>query len=278
MQLNSLVFFDPILREPAQLWANRFGLLPIDGSSVATKGARELHRFLVEQCNHQPGGFVLALDTHGLALYAVDPDSGSLSIQADFHGPSVTYRRKKGGGKKQMIARAVGIRGSRLPSVLDATAGLGSDAFVLASLGCEVTLLERVGVVYALLEDGIAQARRHGVAEDTELLEILDCMRLVESDAQNYMNECPIRERPDVVYLDPMFPVRAKTSKVGKEMQVFHTLMGPEDDAGKVLEGAVNCARQRGVVKRPRKGPALSGLAPSHSLEGKRNRYDVYML
>ena len=43
-----------------------------------------------------------------------------------------------------MIARAIGLNSPTAPHVLDATAGLGGDAFVLASLGCPVTMVERV--------------------------------------------------------------------------------------------------------------------------------------
>ena len=43
---------------------------------------------------------------------------------------------------KDLIAKAVGVKGAYRPTVIDATAGLGQDAFVLASYGCEVVMLE----------------------------------------------------------------------------------------------------------------------------------------
>ena len=57
-----------------------------------------------------------------------------------------------------MLAKAVGLKKGACPDVIDCTAGLGRDAFVLASLGCRVVMLERVTVVHALLNDGLAQA------------------------------------------------------------------------------------------------------------------------
>jgi 16S rRNA (guanine1516-N2)-methyltransferase len=276
MKLTSLVYMDAALQEAAQQWASRFAVPCVDGGSVATAKPKFVQRFLAEQCAEESGAFVFVLSSAGLALHAVGPDS--VSIRADFHGPTVTYRRKQGGGKGQMIAKAVGLRSGVAPHVLDATAGLGGDAFVLASLGCQVTLLERVAAVRGLLEDGLVQARLFGEAQDRELLEVLERMTLVEADSLNYLREVSTEERPDVVYLDPMFPVRTKSAMVKKEMRVFHSLVGVDSDADGLLEAALSCARYRVVVKRPRIAPALVGPPPSHVLEGKSNRYDVYTI
>ena len=177
-----------------------------------------------------------------------------------------------------MIAKAVGVRPGVYPRVLDATAGLGGDGFVLASLGCQVTLLERVAAVRALLEAGLTQARRFAQAEDAELLPVLDRMALVETDATAYLRNRAAADRPDVVYLDPMFPQRSKSAQVKKEMRVFHSLVGSDTDADALLAAALDCARYRVVVKRPRLAAPLADTAPNHALQGKRNRYDLYTL
>ncbi len=277
MKLTSLVYLDAALQEIALQWASRFALLCVDGSSVAMAKPKVLQRFLADQCTGEAEAFVFVLGLDGLVLHAVGAEHG-LSIRADFHGSTVTYRRKQGGGKGQMIAKAIGVRSGVHPWVLDATAGLGGDAFVLASLGCPMTLLERVPAVRLLLEDGLAQARRFAVDQDSGLVEVLDRMTVVEADSLNYLREISEEDRPDVVYLDPMFPVRTKSAMVKKEMRVFHSLVGPDPDADGLLEAALSCARYRVVVKRPRRAPALVGPAPSHVLEGKSNRYDVYAI
>ena len=140
------------------------------------------------------------------------------------------YRRKKGGGRSQTIAKAVGLKGGKSPTIIDATAGLGVDAFVLASLGCSVTMLERVPAVHALLENGLESSREYAAMHDSELAIILDRMQLVSGDAEGYMNDLSDETRPDVVYLDPMFPERRKSAAVKKEMQVFHQLIGADED------------------------------------------------
>ena len=212
----------------------------------------------------------------GLSLSQIAEDN-LLSIRADFYSPSVNYRRQKGGGKGQMIARAIGLNSLSAPYVLDATAGLGSDAFVLASLGCPVTMVERVPEVHALLADGLRVAGAWGSAKDQTLIAILKRMTLVESDAAKYMQTLEDTKKPEVVYLDPMFPLRTKSAQVKKEMHVFHQLIGKDVDADLLLQTAKECAQKRVVVKRPRIAPFLAGLEPNYTLEGRSNRYDVYL-
>lgn len=84
-----------------------------------------------------------------------EPKLGGIFV--DFVGGAMAHRRKFGGGRGEAVAKAVGIKGSYLPDVVDATAGLGRDAFVLASVGCRVRMLERNPVVAALLDDGLTR-------------------------------------------------------------------------------------------------------------------------
>lgn len=202
-------------------------------------------------------------------------------VQVDFLGGAVDHRRRFGGGKGQMIAKSVGLKPHVYPKVADLTAGLGRDAFVLASLGCKVQMWERSPVVYRLLADGLARARQ-GAQEsgDQALADILAGMTLHRGDGLSYLQSLSADdpERPDVIYLDPMFPERQKSADVKKEMRAFHTLVGADEDAGALLEPALQQARYRVVVKRPRKAPDLGGRAPGHRIEGKSSRFDVYAL
>lgn len=277
MKPTSLVYLDAALVGEARDWADRLGLACVDGTSVAGAKPKMLQRFLADLTAAGDEAFVFVFDSAGLGLHAVRPDT-AVRIQADFHGPTVTYRRKQGGGKGQMIAKAVGVRSGVCPHVLDATAGLGGDGFVLACLGCPVILLERVPAVRALLVDGLARARTYGAEQDAELVKVLDRMSLIEADALDYMRDLSTEDGPDVVYLDPMFPVRTKSAMVKKEMRVFHSLVGTDPDADGLLTAALACARHRVVVKRPRIAPKLAGPEPNHVLKGKSNRYDIYTI
>lgn len=192
----------------------------------------------------------------------------------DFISGAVAHRRQYGGGKGQMIAKAIGMKGGIKPSVLDATAGLGKDAFVLASLGCEMTLLERSPIVHALLQDGLERA-----AQVEEVSDIVQRMTLVHANSIEWMLQQAERgERYPVVYLDPMFPHNDKSALVKKEMRAFRPVVGDDLDADQLLDAALSIAENRVVVKRPRKAPFLADRKPSLQFEGKSSRYDVYPL
>ncbi|MES2824400.1 MAG: class I SAM-dependent methyltransferase [Pseudomonadota bacterium] len=236
--------------------------------------------------------FVVIFDEQGAALQQTGRKAPG-PIRAEFTEGAVDHRRKFGGGKGQMIAKAVGVKAGVYPRVLDATAGLGKDAFVLATLGCSIQMLERSPCVHALLESGLTRAREFAAYEDPELKHILARMELLNTDSHDYLTQIADDDRPDVIYLDPMFPDRQKTADVKKEMAAFHHLVGKDEDADSLLEKALAKAQYRVVVKRPRKAPFIGatssgakgsdgtepgGKIPSYQLEGKSSRFDIYTL
>ena len=197
-------------------------------------------------------------------------------ILVDFTEGSVDHRRKFGGGKGQMIAKAIGIKAGVYPRILDATAGLGKDAFVLATLGSRVDMIERSPLVHALLENGLSRAREFAAESDPDLFEILQRMQLLHHTSHDYLQSLPTDQYPDVIYLDPMFPERDKSAEVKKEMSAFHSLVGKDEDADQLLPIALAHVNYRVVVKRPRKAPFLNNQTPSFQLEGKSSRFDIY--
>jgi 16S rRNA (guanine1516-N2)-methyltransferase len=201
-----------------------------------------------------------------------DPKSGPVYV--DFVQGKARHRLKFGGGKGQDIAKAVGLHKLSHPHVIDATAGLGRESFVLASLGCTVTLLERNPLVHALLEDGL---RRALVSEDDELLSIIRRMTLINTDARHWLAQLPDDEYPDVIYLDPMFPERRKSALVQKEMRFFHQVVGDDQDDDTLLEIARRHCKHRVAVKRPRHAALLAAEKPAFVISGKAIRYDVYL-
>lgn len=221
--------------------------------------------------------FVLWFTDSGLGLQQTGPKAPN-AIAVNFTEGAVDHRRKFGGGKGQMIAKACGVKAGCYPHILDATAGLGRDAFVLASLGCRMTLIERSPIVYELLKDGLERGRLFAASEDAELAEILNRLALVPEhiDSLAFLNRLTDIDRPDVIYLDPMFPERQKSADVKKEMKAFHSIVGADLDADALLPLALEQANYRVVVKRPRKAPFLNSQAPSYQLEGKSSRFDIY--
>ncbi len=220
-----------------------------------------------------PDGLRLVQDEEGLAL-AGDEKRYGKPLRVDFVAGKAAHRRRFGGGRGQLIAKACGLTKGVTPSIVDATAGLGRDAFVLASLGAQVLLIERVAAIAALLEDGLKRASRHN-----ETADIAARMTLRHGDGAQALEALVASAdfMPQVIHLDPMFPHREKSALVKKEMRLFRELAGDDNDAPRLLEAALNVATHRVVVKRPRKAPPIAGPAPQHTLEGKTSRYDLYV-
>lgn len=191
-------------------------------------------------------------------------------IYVDFVEGTMAHRRKFGGGRGEAVAKAVGIKKDYLPDVVDATAGLGRDAFVLASIGCKVRMVERHPVVAALLEDGLKRAYR-----DADIGEWMqERMTLIHASSAQALTE--ITPPPDVVYLDPMYPHKAKSALVKKEMRVFQSLVGADEDADALLEPAMTLAKKRVVVKRPDYAEPLNNQAAHANVTTKNHRFDIY--
>lgn len=223
------------------------------------------------QLIHSPAATLALVQTNErLELRKLDePKLGAIVV--DFAEGALAHRRKFGGGRGEAVAKAVGIKGDYLPSVIDATAGLGRDAFVLACVGCRVTLVERNPIVCALLEDGLNRAYL-----DPEIGAFMqERMRLAAVRSIAELN--PDSDFADVVYLDPMYPHKQKSALVKKEMRVFQHLVGADLDSDAFLLPAKDLARKRVVVKRPDYAPFLADTKPDFSQETKNHRFDVYL-
>ena len=194
-------------------------------------------------------------------------------VRVDFASAGANYRRNSGGG--ELIVKAVAGIKQQLPTVLDVTAGLGADSFVLASRGYPVTMIERSPVVALLLSDGL---RRAGELDDEELRDIVERMHLHSGDSLDYLRQLAAADYPDVIYIDPMFPASKKSALVKKEMQAFQQLVGADHDSDALLQLALEKALYRVVVKRPLKAASLAGFKAAFSIKGKAVRFDVYPL
>jgi 16S rRNA (guanine1516-N2)-methyltransferase len=219
-----------------------------------------------------PSRFLLYLGTTRLELRDLAPDAPG-PVFVDYCAGRSDHRRRHGGGKNQPLARAAGLGKLSAPSVLDATAGLGRDAFVLATLGCRVTLVERSAAFAALLTDGIERALL-----DAEVRPIAERMRVIHADSKEYLQRLPPESRPDVIYLDPMYPHRDKSALVKKEMRYARALVGEDTDAEELLDIALGTARRRVAVKRPRNAAPLPGPQPTAEIASTNTRYDIYMV
>ena len=220
-----------------------------------------------------PGeGFYLHYSNDGLALCQAGPRAPG-PVQIDFVSGKLGHRLRFGGGRGQPLARAVGIKAGFTPSIWDATAGLGRDAFVLASLGCDVRMSERSPILVALLDDALQRA----VIDDEAEAWISQRLHLKSGDAIQLLAALTTDERPDVVYMDPMYPEAKGHVLVKKEMRALQQILAGDPDADQLLEVALSKAQRRVVVKRPKRAEHLAGKVPSASVESKNTRYDIYV-
>ncbi len=209
----------------------------------------------------------LVVSSMGASLQLVEPKPPG-PIVIDFAAPAMEYRRK--GGQNELLGRAVGVKADRKPRVVDATAGLGRDAFVLADLGCEVTLIERSRVLAWLLAEAVAVA---GISASGHVREAAARMQVVPGDSATHT--VPAQA---VIYLDPMFPERRSSAAVKKDLTLLQALHGNTDPGEEALwDWSQSQPAARIVVKRPVKAPPLCGQKPSHAISGKAVRFDVYV-
>jgi len=192
-------------------------------------------------------------------------------LRVDFVNGPVAHRLRFGGGRGQDLPKAMGLRAGKTPTIIDATAGLGRDAFLLASLGADVTLIERSPKMHALLEDAMARARQEG----GDFAEIMARMTLLHGDAKALLPNLTA----DAILIDPMHPPRKNSALVKRELRQVREIVGTDEDAADLLRVALECANKRVVLKWPAKADPISDVrACSHQIIGKSTRYDVFMI
>ena len=163
----------------------------------------------------------------------------------------------------QPLRKAVGYKGQPL-KILDLTAGWGQDAWLLAGLGCEVTAIEKNKLIFAFLNF----LNKNPDPEVGKLKFILD-------DSLHYLKTVKTDNKPDVIYMDPMFQPNKKAAS-GKALWILQQITtADEKNITELFEEALKKSRKRIVVKRgkrerPFKGPLLC------SFSGRAIRFDVF--
>ncbi len=224
-------------------------------------------QFNLTLIDFNPDQTQLVYDGEKLAIHV--PDLGK-PIFIDFLAGKNAHRQQFGGGRGQPLARAIGLTKGKSPTIIDATAGFGRDAFVLASLGCQVTLIERHPWLAALLQDGLHRAQQ-------EIDSPTHRMMLIHADTPSHLNQLAETEYPDTIYLDPMYPNREKSALVKKDMQLLHQLVREDMDSEALLIAAQQAAHKRVIVKRPTNAPWLGNQKPHTQIKSKNTRYDIYI-
>lgn len=216
----------------------------------------------------------LQFDDDGLAL--IDNNGKQRQrVQVDFIGGRSGFRMAKERQKSNPLLNATGLRFGEPARIVDATAGFGRDALLLANWGADVTMLERNPLIAALLHDGLYRAENCASEHSAAIMRRL---LAYTTDSIIWMQQQLTEPSPpDIVYLDPMFPPKKKSALVKKEMAVLQKLL-PESscDEQELLATARELASNRVIVKRPNEANFLASVRSSYSVTGKNYRYDVY--
>ncbi len=228
--------------EQAKAWAQQFGL-PLS----PTRPSIETCEFYIE--------------ITPLATRLMNTQSPKQILHIDFNAPPYTTRHGRS-EKKSPFLRAMG---KRFPNcfIIDAMAGLGRDAVSLAKYGAQVLMIEQHPALALLLTQALAQCK-------------LTHLNLVFDDCETYFAQYAQAKRPDVIYLDPMYPAKSKSALPQKEMQCLQQLTMPQEDSLNLLTLAKQLALDRVVVKRPKWAADYAGQTPDIRYESTNTRWDVY--
>ena len=195
-------------------------------------------------------------------LHSDDLKENPIGIQIDHELKRHEEFFKRSSIVKELLARAVGVKSGLRPKILDLTGGLLGDTLLFLSFGCEVVTLERHPIIAFLIKSSLANAHHPALAR----------LKFVEQDAATFLAENPI---PEVVFFDPMFEDANERALPKKEMRIFRSFVGQDQDALEILKLTKQLSAKRVVVKRPRLSVEL-GPSPQLKFEGKATRYDVY--
>lgn len=247
-----------------------FVIYPASSSDSAAAHALALELDF-QYLDHFPEGQPYALQQSGSYLGLVQ--AGSKPFYIDFAAGKMRYRSDQASHKRELLAKALGKKPKNQLHIVDATAGLGRDSYILAKLGYTVTMLEKSPIVFALLRNALERA-----SKIADLAENVQRLKLIYTDAEIWLNSLTKEQQPDITYLDPMFPDRNKSASVKKEMVILQHLLQNDSESETLLTTALACSHDRVVVKRPRLAGALQNKTPSYSLTGKSSRFDIYLV
>ncbi len=177
---------------------------------------------------------------------------------------NLDFSKIKNLSKNQPLAKAIGVIGHKNLRVLDLTAGWGKDAFLLARLSCNVVAIESHPLVFAFLEAALSK----------ENLKIQQSLQFVLDNSLNYLKNMKNEEKPEVIYIDPMF-ASDKKSLSTKPLRILKELVGESNEAEILFKEALGKALNRIVVKRHKhQKPKLGSLVCTFS--GRSVCYDVF--
>lgn len=167
------------------------------------------------------------------------------------------------------LLKACRINGNEKIKLLDCTAGLVKDTFVLASNGYSVIAIEKNKTIFNLIDNAVKIGTKNEYIK-----KVLDRIKFLNMDSIDFLENS--EEKFDCIYLDPMFEESKKSRLVNKNMQIFHKLTDNSDNK-KLFNLAMEKVLKKVVVKRSLYGELLINKTPDFQIKEKTIRFDVYL-
>ena len=171
-----------------------------ENNSQAENLSKQLEIPLItrNEINSLKEGFFLAWCGNRLTLFDIQSPKKGLSIEFDARSME---QRSWPAPKTGSLAQAIG---KKTKTVVDATAGWGQDSFHIFRMGYQVVSIERSKIIAALLNDGFSRLESQNWMQQLHL----KSPKLMTGNAIEILKN--IKQIPDCIYLDPMFPAKRK--------------------------------------------------------------------
>lgn len=232
-----------------------------DGKEFAADSAEE--KSLVVFCENLPFEIKFEWINGQYWLHSDNEKERPIGIEIDKELRRHEEFFKKSSLQKELLAKAIGVKGPKRPKVADLTAGLLGDTLLFLSFGCEVEAVERNPLIAFLIKSALKNAQHPAISR----------LKFFHEDSKTYLDK---QEEFEVIFYDPMFEDANEKSSPRKEMRIFRVFVGKDQDSGEVLGKALEKNYKRVVVKRPKHSAPITHPAPLEFV-GKATRYDVYL-
>jgi 16S rRNA (guanine1516-N2)-methyltransferase len=248
---------------------NNLSVLYVDSLDSRSQAlATQLALRLVSSADAVASGYEFFLCYRDDCLKLLDKQTlkkGGLAVEID---PRPGEQHSYPAPKKDLLSQAVGRKSQ---TIVDATAGWAQDSLALFRMGYEVTSIERSAIMAVLIRDGYQRLAQKDWVQKRNLTP----PTLLVGDAIELLAGLP--EKPDCIYLDPMFPPKRKQSAATrKSMAVLRDILGDDLDRQALFDAAMAATGRRVVVKSPDYAEPMGGK-PNERYQGKLLRYDVYL-
>ena len=269
-------------------------------SSTANKQSSAIklaHKLVASNALPDSSPFHLHVNEHSQLQLIHEQSQQKSTVLVDFSNKTLQHKVNNSFNTKSGLIRAVSVRNKprHETTVIDATAGLGNDAYVISTFGFPMIWIERNPIIYSLLRDGFERITTSTVLSpptdvhhQQRLFNCQSVREVLNIEACEYVPNVA-SQKVDVIYLDPMFTSEsvAKKSTPKKGMQALRSLYHQSQflsiseqiawerkELDQLIEWARSFASSKVILKRPKTAPKHPLVTHSYS-ESDNIRFDA---